>query len=114
MASTLNQLKVGMVINALFGYHVGIVVAGLFLHPYKTVQDVVRKGIPGSAILLPSFCWALGMIVLRTLEHFLFKLLPFLGLWWFLFVWGTTFLLFWQVLLLYLIWRFSTNLGKTV
>jgi hypothetical protein len=101
------SLKSGMVLQALFGYHVGVVAAGLLLHPYKTVQEVVRKGIPGSAILLPFFCWLIGFLILRTIEHFLFTLIPFLGFWWFLFVWGTSFLFFWQVLLLYLNWRFS-------
>ncbi len=112
MASALKQLRSGMVFQALFGYHVGVVAAGLLLHPYKTVQEVVRKGIPGSAILLPFFIWILGFLVLRVFEHFLFSLLPYLGAWWFMFVWGTIFLLFWQLLLLYLFVRFNSSLKK--
>ncbi len=110
MALTLKQVKLGMVLQALFGYQVGVVAAGLLMHPYKTVQDVVRKGIPTSSIFFPSICWGAGFLLLRLLEHFLFSLLPFLGIWWFLFVWGTTFLFFWQVLLLYLFLRFSQAL----
>ncbi len=111
MAITLKRLKMGMLLQALFGYHVGVVAVGLLLHPYKTVQEIVHKGIPGSAILLPFFIWTVGFLILRTLEHFLFALLPVLGFWWFSFVWGTLFLLFWQILLFYLFWRFSRYLS---
>lgn len=110
MASALKQLKMGMFFNAIFGYHVGVVALGLLLHPYKTVQEIIRSKLPGSSVLLPFGCWIIGFLVLRTMEHFLFALLPFLGLWWFLFIWGTVFLFFWQILLFYLFWRFARSL----
>ena len=113
MAITLKQLQVGMVINALFGYHVGTVVVGLLAHPYKTVQNIVRKSIPSSSIFFPLVCWIVGMLLLRALEHYMWFVVPSLGLWWFLFVWGTTFLLFWQILLVYLFLRFSSVLTSS-
>src|SRR5258708_39008394 len=102
MAFTIRQIKLGLAINALFGYHVSVVIVGLFMHPYRTVQDIVRKGIPATSILFPSLCWITGFGILRLIEHFLWRIFPFLGFWWFLFVWGTLFLCLWQVLLLYL------------
>lgn len=112
MATALNKLQTGVILQAIFGYHVGVVSAGLLLHPYKTVQEIVRRGIPGSAIMLPTLIWIIGFLILRTLEHFLYGLLPALGFWWFIFVWGTVFLLFWQLMLLYLFIRFASSLGK--
>lgn len=110
MAVTIRQLKIGMVVNALFGYRASVVVLGLLVHPYKTVQDVVRKGIPVGSIFFPLLCWIVGLILLRAIEHFLWILIPFLGVWWFLCVWGTVFLLLWQILLVYLFMRFSHSL----
>lgn len=112
MALTLKRIKLGLAINALFGYHVSVVIAGLLVHPYQTVQDIVRKDIPATSILFPAFCWAGGLIILKLIEHFLWSNLPYLGLWWFLFVWGTLFLFFWQTLLLYLFIRFSKSLSR--
>lgn len=111
MASALKRLTSGVAINALFGYHVGGVLLGFLVHPYKTVQDMVRKRIPTPILFFPSLCWIAGFIVLRVTESLLWSFLPYLGMWLFLFVWGTFFLLFWQILLLYLYLRFSRVLS---
>ncbi len=112
MAFTIRQIKLGLAINALFGYHVSVTMVGLFMHPYQTVQDIVRKGIPASSVIFPTLCWIMGFLVLRLIEHVLWNIVPFLGFWWFLFLWGSLFLLFWQVLLLYLYLRFARSLSK--
>jgi hypothetical protein len=95
-----------------FGYHLGAVLLGFLTHPYKTVQDVVRQRIPGTIIFFPLLIWIAGVVLLRASELILYKILPFLGFWWFLFVWYTVFLLFWQILLLYLFVRFSKSISE--
>lgn len=100
-------IREGISIQALFGYHIGAVILGLATHPYVTVQNIVRKKIPSSILLFPSICWISGIVLLRLLDHFLFSVLPYIGLWWFLFVWVTSFLFIWQFLLAYLFIRFS-------
>lgn len=112
MALTVKQIKVGVVVNTLFGYHASTTIVGLLAHPYNTVQDIVRESIPTVIIFFPVLCWVVGSFFLRLLEHFLFSILPFFGLWLFLFLWGTFFLLFWQILLAYLYVRFSKTLRE--
>jgi hypothetical protein len=88
-----------------FSYHVGSLLLGLLVHPYKTVQDIVRFGIPGTPIVFPLFCWVAGVFILRLIEFVVFSFVPYIGFWWFVFVWVTIFLLFWQILLVYIYLR---------
>ena len=93
-----------------FGYHLSSVSLGLFLHPYQTVQLTVRQRLPLAIIFLPSLIWLVAMLLLRFFEYILFFLMPYIGVWWFLFVFGTIFLALWQLLLAYLYLRFSSIL----
>lgn len=106
------KLKTPVIINLLLGYNLGVVTLGFLTHPYKTVQNVVKRQLPAACILIPSFAWLVGFILLRTLEHVLFSLIPFIGFWWFLFVWVLLFTLMWQILLLYLFVRFILALSS--
>jgi len=100
----------GLLPEMLFGYHVSTTVVGLLTHPYKTVQDIVREKLPGTPILFPILFWVVGMFFLRLFDYLLFPLIPCIGFWWFLFIWWSCFLAFWQILLGYLYLRFISIL----
>ncbi|PWU23756.1 hypothetical protein C5B42_01875 [Candidatus Cerribacteria bacterium 'Amazon FNV 2010 28 9'] len=109
MARTVVKRATEVVVpEVVLSYHIGVVAVGLLRHPYKTVQDVVRSKIPGIIILFPIFVWMVASIILRVFDDLFFAFIPFIGFWWFFFVWVSVFTLLWQILLLYLYFRFSS------
>lgn len=99
---------------------------GLLLHPYTSIRKLVRDEFYRPLVYLPTVClifwWGLGMIIARfnvlatlrlsllarAIEAISFKQVAFS----FIFLWGVFFLLFWQVVLGYLFYRFSSTIGK--
>ncbi len=84
--------------------------SGLILHPYQTMQHLVEDRIFLWLTFLPIY---LGILFYSTWWfslQFLFRYLPYLGAWAFSLIWGSSFLLFWQILLLYLFLRFFMTL----
>jgi hypothetical protein len=98
------------------GYWFSAYALGLLLHPYKSVREIVRAGQFRALFWTPFIYWIClwgisvillsvggGLLGLVGLGEFAKVLLNFFGfLWW----WITFFLLFWQILLVYLTWRF--------
>lgn len=87
---------------------------GLFLHPYVTMQTIVREQFLRPLVLLPLIIWAsswvIGFLLFQTARVLPEPLIDFLGflktplafLWW----WATLFLIWWQIVLGYLFARF--------
>lgn len=99
------------------GYWFSAYTLGLLLHPYKTTRELARQRTFEPLVLVPvvmwGVAWVMGMVGLR----FGWAVLWLLGLeakgrfinilaflWW----WLTTYLVLWQVMLLYLWVRFRT------
>jgi hypothetical protein len=95
--------KTGIVTSMI--YSLGQITLGLFLHPYQSMQNLVRDQVFIPLMLLPTllaglfyvlFAWWLlalfydGSIVFRLVYRSFFF-----------------FFLFWQILLVYLFWRFK-------
>jgi hypothetical protein len=91
------------IIKSIF-YSLGQIILGLFLHPYQSMQNLVRDQVFIPLMFLPTllaslfyilFAWWLlalfydGSIVFRLVYRSFFF-----------------FFLFWQILLVYLFWRF--------
>jgi hypothetical protein len=93
--------------NLWLGFKSGTVLAGLLVHPYKTVADVIDLHLPSAVILAPLLLWLVAIVVLRLFGLVLFAILPFFGLWFFLSLWITSFFALWQLVLIYLFLRFS-------
>ncbi len=99
-------------------YALAQISGGLLLHPYQTMQSLVRDKVFVWMTLLPSLILALITIGWRFLlvpvvqmfftcstSSFSCEWLPFLS------NWITFFCLYWQVLLLYLLIRFDRIYG---
>ncbi len=91
---------------ALFGQ----VIQGLLLHPYQTMQNLVREKIFAwlsfVPIVLLIFSWGLHyfyQVVFMGCEVFI----SFLPVAQFIFEWWLSFLVYWQLLLFYLLLRFA-------
>lgn len=100
-------------------YSVGQITLGLLVHPYQTMQSLVRDKVFIWMTLLPSVSLALVTLVWKWLVVPFVKLafscsdvllggcefLPFFAMW------LTFFYLYWQILLLYLLFRFENAFG---
>lgn len=95
-------------------YSLGQITLGLLLHPYQTVQSLVRDKVFVWMSLLPTL--VLGVVtlgwrfVIVPLVRVVFSCQSgFVGCEWLPFIsnWLTFFCLYWQVLLLYLLFRFK-------
>jgi hypothetical protein len=84
---------------------------GFLTHPYQTMQKVVEKHVPMPLIFFPAVFCFIGWFVARDFSWFFLGVVPLFGMWWFLEVWWLTLWSMWQVTLLYLFWRFSSNLS---
>ena len=101
-----------------FGYWFSAYSLGLMLHPYKTVRELVGEKRFRLLILAPLvfwvMLWGVGLVLFQVggevlellglgwLGEVLLRMLAFL--WW----WVSIFLLLWQVVLVYLGWRFGS------
>lgn len=92
----------------------GQISLGLVLHPYQTVQSLVRDRVFAWMSLLPSLFlafvtvgWRWGLVPTVRLV-FSCQTTPFFACDWLQFFsnWLTFFCIYWQVLLLYLLFRF--------
>jgi hypothetical protein len=90
--------------------------SGLLVHPYQTMQSLVQEKLFVWMVLLPSFMlalvtlgWRFGIVPLVRLI-FSCKATAFIGCDALPFVsdWITFFCLYWQILLFYLLFRFTT------
>lgn len=96
-------------------YSLAQISGGLLLHPYQTMQSLVRDRVFVWMTLLPSVILALITVFWRFIfvpvvsGFFSCTATDFIGCEWLPFVsnWITFFCLYWQVLLLYLLMRFS-------
>lgn len=102
------------------GYSLGQIGLGLFLHPYQTMQSLVAEKVFIWMTLFPSGVLAvvtlLWRFVIVPMVRILFSCqrtpilacdtLPFFS------NWLTFFCLYWQILLLYLLFRFSRAFKK--
>ncbi len=79
-------------------YALGQIGQGLLLHPYQTMQSLVRDRVFLWMIFLPMAIWGVGQLIGTML---LALILPSFLVNWFIF-----FCLYWQCLLLYLLVRF--------
>ena len=102
-------------------YSVFQIAQGLLLHPYQTMQSLVRDKVFVWMTLLPTLVLALVTVIWR------FLIVPLVGLIFscqassfvgcdilpFISDWLTFFCVFWQILLLYLLFRFSSVFRTT-
>jgi len=103
-----------------FIYSLGQITLGLLLHPYQTMQSLVRDKIFIWMTLLPTVVLALVTVLWKYLtvplvrlffscgnnDVFLCQLLPFFS------NFLTFFCIYWQLLLFYLLLRFHTIFNK--
>ncbi len=93
---------------------------GLLIHPYQTMQSLVKDKIFVWMTLLPTFFLAMLTMIWKL---FLFPLLKifitcqsvrkeYCDLFYFLAEWVTFFCIYWQIILIYLLVRFN-NIKKT-
>lgn len=97
------------------GYSLGQITLGLLLHPYQTMQMLVEDKVfvwmallPTGVLALVTILWRFGVVPLVRLvftcaetHFFACQYLTFIS------NWLTFFCIFWQILLLYLLFRFS-------
>lgn len=97
-------------------YSLAQITAGLLLHPYQTMQSLVRDKVFSWMALLPTLVLAIVTVLWRfalvplvrlafscsQVDFFGCDILPFLS------DWITFFCIYWQILLLYLLFRFSS------
>ena len=97
-----------------WGYWFGSRTQGLLIHPYITMREIAREKFLRPLVFLPVVIWLMSWIVAIIVGR--------IGLWFsledqawtvplgkivvFAWVWGSCFLLLWQVLLTYLYVRF--------
>lgn len=95
--------------NATWGlaYSLFQVVQGLLVHPYQTMRQLVREKVFVWMAFSPVFLWMCAVIVWRILEVLLFSMIPFPSVWIFLALWFSVGIALYQVLLAYLLVRFS-------
>jgi hypothetical protein len=111
-----NTLSAWYFFSSLF-YSIGQLSLGLLLHPYRTMQMLVEDKVFVWMALIPTLLLGFSTIVWR------FLLMPFLNIvlldysdqtikvfMLLLTNWFTFYMFFWQILLLYLLFRFSTVL----
>lgn len=82
-------------------------VQGLLIHPYQTMRQLVRERVFVWMTFSPVFLWLFALAVWRVLELLLFSVFPYPGFWLFLALWFTVGIGLYQILLLYLLFRFS-------
>lgn len=96
-------------------YAVGRIGLGLFLHPYQTMQSLIEEKVfiwmvmlPTAVLAVVTFMWRFLVVPLVGLV-FSCSASGFGGCSWLPFFsnWLTFFCLYWQVLLFYLLFRFS-------
>ncbi|MBD3250618.1 MAG: hypothetical protein GF381_03560 [Candidatus Pacebacteria bacterium] len=103
-----------------FTYAVGRFTLGLLIHPYQTMQLIVEQKVFVWLALTPTFFLAITTVIWRLvvglglpLSYLFFSgfdqismgLSPWLS---FVSLWLVWFCVYWQVLLLYLLFRFSS------
>lgn len=102
-------------------YNIGEIGQGLLMHPYQTMQSLQQEKVFAWMTLFPSGVLATTTLIWR------FVIVPFVrnffscstSQFWacesvfFLAEWMTFFCIYWQILLLYLLFRFSSVLGKS-
>lgn len=96
-------------------YALAQISGGLLLHPYQTMQSLVRDRVFVWMTLLPSAILALVTVFWRFILVPIVQLFfscsaaSFVGCQWLPFIsnWITLFSLYWQILLFYLLVRFS-------
>ena|SRR3989344_9467291 len=97
-------------------YSIGQIGLGLLLHPYQTMQMLVEDKVFVGMTLLPTGILAIVTLLWRGLIVPLVRLFfscQTSGFWachYLIFIsnWLTFFMIFWQILLLYLLFRFWT------
>ena len=96
-------------------YALGKITLGLLLHPYQTMQSLVREkifiwmtGLPVGVFVLAKIVWHFGIVPLvrvvfscNSSGFFGCEFIPFFANWLVLFC------VYWQILLVYLLVRFS-------
>jgi hypothetical protein len=115
----LRNTKTGMktTVSAILSmlYSLGQITLGLLLHPYQTMQSLVRERVFVFMTLLPTAVLAFSTVLWKALVVPVVSLLfscdqlGLVGCSWLSFIsnWLAFFCIFWQVLLLYLLFRFS-------
>lgn len=101
---------------ASFLYSLGQITLGLLLHPYQTMQSLVRDKAFIWMTLLPTAVLAIVTVLWRFLLVPVVRIVfscsatSFVGCDYLIFFsnWLTFFCFYWQVLLLYLLFRFSS------
>lgn len=83
------------------------IIQGLLIHPYQTMRQLVREKVFIWMTFSPIFLWIFSLFVWKILEILLFSLFPYPGFWVFLALWFTVGIGMYQMLLLYLLLRFS-------
>ncbi len=98
-----------------FIYSLGQITLGLLLHPYQTMQSLVRDKVfiwmallPTGVLALVTVLWRFAVVPLVRL-FFSCQSSNFGGCEWLPFIsnWLTFFCIYWQILLMYLLFRFG-------
>jgi len=88
-------------------YSVFQIIQGLLLHPYQTMRQLVRDKVFVWMMYSPILLWIFALFVWKLFEILLFSVFPYPGFWIFLALWFTVGIGMYQILLLYLMVRFS-------
>ncbi len=83
------------------------VVQGLLIHPYQTMRQLVREKVFVWMTFSPVFLWMFSLFVWKLLNVLLYFVFPYTGFWIFLTLWFTVGIGMYQVLLIYLLIRFT-------
>lgn len=87
----------------------GQVTQGLLIHPYQTMQNLVREKVFVWLSFIPTVFFVLVLISWRLLGNIpiCFEFSFFVELFHFFLIWILNFLFYWQLLLIYFLIRFS-------
>lgn len=88
-----------------FLYASGQSILGLLLHPYRTMQLLVRGKVFAFLAAFPLFLLVLLSLLLRlSILHTIFEQIVFFRC---LYIMGIFFCFYWQIMLVYLLFRFA-------
>lgn len=90
-----------------FVYSLFEIVQGQLIHPYQTMRQLVRERVFVWMVFSPVFLWLVSVAVWKVIELLMYSVFPYAGFWLFLALWFSVGIGLYQILLGYLLLRFS-------
>lgn len=82
------------------------ILQGQLVHPYQTMRELVRDKVFIWMSTSPIFLWVFCLLLWRIIAFLLFSVIPYPNFWVFLALWFTLGIAMYQIVLLYLLFRF--------